>query len=210
MQESDLTSLEIINPEAAAFLTDATKVKHIRPFFAKECALAEAAKMLELPLANMRYWISKMEELGIIKQTRIVRRKGSPIKYYRTVADEFTVPLEHIPMASLEELLELREKPYIKRAYKALVASAFKFTQGWQAHFYQDGETVMYSIVPRRGSLEDARIFSFWMPLRLTSEQANTFRAELRDLQTRYTKFSEENTDEVPRYITHLLSVQDS
>ena len=112
-------------------------------------------------------------------------------------------------MASLEELLEQREKPYFKRTYKALVASAFKYTQGWQAHFYQDGATVMYSIVPRRGSLEDARIFSFWMPLRLTTEQAKTFRAELRDLQTRYTKLSEENSEDTPRHLTHLLSVQD-
>jgi hypothetical protein len=172
-----LTSLEITNPEAAAFLTDAARVKHMPPFFARECTLAEAAKLLGLPLANMRYWVSKMKELGIIKQTRIVRRKGSPIKYYRSVADEFTVPLEHIPVASVEALLELREKPYHKRAYKALVVSAYKYTQGWQAHFYQDGATVMYSIVPRRGSLEDARIFSFWMPLRLTAEQAKTFRA---------------------------------
>jgi hypothetical protein len=210
MQGPDLTSLEIVSPEAAAFLVDATKVKHIRPFFAKESTLAEAAKELALPLANMHYWVSKMEKLGIIKQTRVVKRKGSPIKYYRTVADEFTVPLEHIPMASVEELLEQREKPYFKRAYKALVASAFNYTQGWQAHFYQDGSALMYSIVPRQGSLEDARIFSFWMPLRLTPEQAKTFRAELRDLQTRYTKLHEENAEDVPQYITHLLLVQNS
>jgi hypothetical protein len=214
MQEPNLTSfkvtsLEITNPEAAAFLTDAGRVKHIRPFFAKECTLAKAAKDLDISLANMHYWVNKMEELGIIGQTKIVKRKGSPIKYYRTVADEFTVPLEYIPMTSLEELLEQREKPYIKRAYKALVASAVNYGEGWQAHFYQDGVTVMYSIVPRRGNLEDAHIFSLWMPLRLTTEQAKTFRAELQALQTRYTKLHEENPEDVPQYITHLLSVQD-
>lgn len=209
MQEQILTSLEIADPQAAAFLVDATKVKHLRPFFARECSSAEAAKMLELPLANMHYWVSKMEELGIIKQVKTVKRKGSPVKYYRTVADEFTVPLENIPMVSVEELLEIKEKPYIKRTYQALVKSAFKYMDGWQAHFYLDGTTPMYSIVPRRGELEDAQIFNFWMPFRLTPEQATNFRAELRDLQARYTKLHEENGEDVPKYITHLLSVQD-
>jgi DNA-binding transcriptional ArsR family regulator len=204
-----LPSLEITNPEAAAFLADATKVKHIRPFFAKECSLAEAAKMLKLPLANMHYWVSKMEELGLIKQTKVVKRKGSPVKYYRTVADEFTVPLEHIPVASVEELLGQRQKPWLKRTYKALTASAFKYTDGWQAHFYQEGSNMMYSIVPKRGNLEDAQIFYLWMLFRLTPEQAKNFRAELLELQTRYLKLHEENGDDVSKYITHLLSVQD-
>jgi DNA-binding transcriptional ArsR family regulator len=215
MQGSDLTSpegltrLEIVDPEVAAFMADASKVKHLRPFFAKECSLAEAARVMELPLANMHYWVSKMEELGLIEQTKVVKRKGSPVKYYRTVADEFTVPLEYIPVASVEELLEIKEKPYIKRMYKALAASAFKYTEGWQAHFYKDGSTMMYSIVPRKGDLEDANIFYLWMPFRLTTEQAKNFRAELRELQTRYMQLHEENGEDVPKYITHLLSVQD-
>jgi hypothetical protein len=206
----ELTSLEIVDPEAAAFMADATKVKHLPPFFAKECSMAEAAKMLEIPLANMHYWVSKMEELGLIQQTKVVRRKGSPVKYYRTVADEFTVPLEHIPVASVEELLEQRQKPWLKRTYKSLAASAFKYTDGWQAHFYKEGTAVMYSIVPKRGDLEAANIFYLWMPFRLTPEQAKNFRAELRDLQTRYMKLHDENGEDVPKYVTHLLSVQDS
>jgi hypothetical protein len=201
--------MEIINPETAAFMADANKVKHMRPFFARECSLTEAAKMMELPLANMHYWVSKMEDLGLIKQTKIVKRKGSPIKYYRSVADEFTVPLEHIPVASVEELLEQRQKPWLKRTYKALAASAFKYTEGWQAHFYKEGSAMMYSIVPKKGDLEDARIFYLWMAFRLTNEQAKNFRAELRDLQTRYMKLHEENGEDVPKYVTHLLSVQD-
>jgi hypothetical protein len=215
MQGPNLTSLEITNPKVAMFLVDASKVRHLRPFFAKECTLAEAAKDLNLALANMHYWATKMEKLGVIKLTRVVKRKGSPIKYYRSVADEFTVPLEYIPLASVEELLEIKEKPYIKRSYKALVASAFKYMNGWQAYFYLDGTTFMYSIEPRRGTLEDAQIFNWWMPLRLTPEQAKIFREELQDLKTRYTKLSEENTSEanasdVPQYITHLLSVQNT
>ena len=61
-----LTSLEITNPDTALFLADASKVRYIRPYFARESSVSEAAKMLELPLANMRYWVSKMVELGLL------------------------------------------------------------------------------------------------------------------------------------------------
>lgn len=73
MQEPNLTSfevtsLEITNSETALFLADAAQLRYLGPFFAKECSLGEAAKQLELPLANMRYWVSKMEILGLLKQ----------------------------------------------------------------------------------------------------------------------------------------------
>jgi hypothetical protein len=206
----EVTSLEITNAETALFLADAAQLRYLAPFFAKECSLGDAAKQLKLPLANMHYWVNKMEALGLLEQTKTVKRKGSPIKYYRSVADEFSVPLEVIPLASVEELLELRQKPYVKRACKALANAAFNYPEGWHAYYYLAGDTPMYTITPKKGDLEDANIFYLWMPFRLTPEQAGAFRAELHDLQTRYTKLSEENTQETPRYLTHLLSVQDS
>jgi hypothetical protein len=210
MQEPFLTSLEITNSKTALFLADASKVRYIRPFFAKECSLGEAAKKLELPLANVRYWTEKMVELGLIKQTRTLKRKGSPIKYYRTVADEFMVPLEYIPITSVEELLELRDKPFSKRTNKALVKTAFKYVEVWQTRYYLQGDVLFYNIEPKNGDLEDAQIFYLKMLFRLTPEQAKVFRAELRELQARYMKLSVENLEDVPRHICHLLLVEES
>jgi hypothetical protein len=210
MQEPFLTSLEVTNSETALFLVDTSKVRYIRPFFAKECSVSEAAKSLELPLANMRYWTEKMVELGLLKQTRIEKRKGSPIKYYRSVADTFSVPLEIIPIASIEELLKLRQELYLQRSRKALAKAALKHEGGWHAYYYLEGNMLIYTLMPRKGDLEDAGIFYFWVPFRLTDEQAKAFRAELRDIQTRYMKLSEQNANDVPQQISILLAVQDS
>jgi DNA-binding transcriptional ArsR family regulator len=212
MQEPFLTSLatlEIMNPEVALFLADTSKSRHLRPFFAKECTLSKAAKDLGLPLGTMRYWVSKMEELGLLKLSRTEKRKGSPIKYYRTVADNFIVPLEVFPLASIEELLRLRQEPWLERTRKALARAALNHEGGWQAHFHLEGSVVFYTIEPKQGNLEDAEIFYLWMPFRLKAEQAIMLRAELRDIQVRYMKLSEENQDDTPRHLAYLLAVRE-
>lgn len=212
MQEPFLTSLEIKNPDVALFLADVSKSRHIRPFFARECTLGQAAKDLGIPLGTMRYWVDKMEELGLVKLSRTQKRKGSPIKYYRTVADNFIVPLEVFPLASIEELLRLKEEPPLQRIRKALANAALNHEGGWQAHFHLEGSVVFYTIKPNQGELEDAEIFYLWMPFRLTPDQAKTLRSELRDIQTRYMKVSEDNADEASAEatLTYLLSVRDT
>jgi hypothetical protein len=210
MQEPFLTSLEITNPDVALFLADVSKSKHLRPFFACECALSQAAKELQLPLGTMRYWVSKMEGFGLVKLSRTEKRKGSPIKYYRTVADNFTVPLEVFPLASIEELLRLRQEPNFVRVRTALAKAALAHEGGWYAHFYLEGSVPFYTIRPRQGELEDAGIFYLWMPFRLNDEQAKSLRSELRDIQARYMKLGEENAADTPQHLTYLLSVRDS
>jgi hypothetical protein len=210
MQEPFLTSLEITNPDVALFLADVSKSKHIRPFFARECTLSQAAKDLKIALGSTRYWVNKMEELGLVQLTRTEKRKGSPIKYYRTVADSFTVPLEVFPLASLEELLRLRQEPNFVRVRTALAKAALAHDGGWYAHFHLEGSVPFYTIRPKQGDHEDAGIFYLWMPFRLTDEQAKTLRSELRDIQTRYLKLSEENSTNTPQNLTYLLSVKDS
>ncbi len=215
-----LTSLEIIHPDVALFLADVSKSRHIRPFFAKECTLSQAAKELDLPLGTMRYWVSKMEELGLLKLSRTEKRKGSPIKYYRTVADTFVVPLEVFPLTSIEELLRLKEELWLQRIRTALANAALNHEGGWQAHFHLEGSVVFYTMKPKQGELEDAGIFYLLTPLRLTPQQAKTMRSELRDLQTRYMMLSENNTSEegvstdsaedTALYLSYLLSVRDS
>jgi hypothetical protein len=215
-----VTSLEVTNADTALFLADASKVRYLRPYFAREASVSEAAKLLELPLANVRYWTERMIELSLIKQTRSVKRKGSPIKYYRTVADEFTVPLETIPVISIEALLEIKERPYWQRAQKALAITGLKKAGGWHTRYYLQGNIPMYTLEPKSGDLEDAEIFNYWMPLKLNLEQAKTFRAELAALRACYEKLSVENQsienrgadqlEQVPRHICHLLLVEES
>jgi hypothetical protein len=208
-----LASLEITNLEAAVFLVSGTYVDYLLPFFEKECSLSEAAKECEVSLAKMRYWVGKMETLGLIRHTKTVERKGSPIKYYFRVADEFKVPLKGIPTNLLEEMLEQKEQRLVKRSYKARVQAIMNHDSDWYVHYYLEHGNPTSKTKPERGTVEDAKVFSYWMALCLTPDQSKDLRTELRDLQTRYAKFHEENLREKPDQaafsITHLLSVQE-
>jgi hypothetical protein len=208
-----LASLEITNLEAVMFLVGGTYVDYLLPFFEKECSLSEAAKECEVSLAKMRYWVGKMEELGLIKHTKTVPRKGSPIKYYFRVADEYKVPLKGIPTNSLEDMLEQKEQRLIKRSYKARVQAIMNHDSDWYVHYYLENGNPTSKTKPARGTNEDAKVFTYWMALFLTAEQATTLRAELRDLQARYAKLHEENVrqepDETAFFITHLSSIQE-
>jgi DNA-binding transcriptional ArsR family regulator len=208
-----LPSLDITSLEAAIFLVGGARVQYLLPFFGKECSVSEGAKAVKLPLANMRYWVTKMEELGLIRLTKTVKRKGSPIKYYRSVADEFRVLLKSIPMASLEELLEQREERYIKRSYKALAKALVGHESDWYVNYLLEDGIPTTNIKPEQGTAEDAQVLSYWMPLRLNPEQAKALRDELRDMQGRYAKLHEENVREKHKdtsfSITHLFSVRE-
>jgi hypothetical protein len=207
------TCLEITNLEAAMFLVSGTYVDYLLPFFERECSLSEAAKERKVTIPQMRYWANKMEELGLIKHTKTVKRKGSPVKYYYRVADEYKVPLKSIPTESLEELLAQKEQRIVKRAYRALAKAFITHDSEWYAHYYLEDGNPTAKTKPSQGTSEDAKLFSYWMVLSLKPEQAKALRADLRELQARYAKFHEENSHEKPAdaaiSITHLLSVQE-
>jgi hypothetical protein len=207
------TSLEITNLEAATFLVSGTHVDYLLPFFEKECSLSEAAKSQGVSLAKMRYWVDRMEALGLIKHTKTVTRKGSPIKYYFRVADEYKVSLSRIPTASLEELLEQKEQRLVKRGYQYMAKAVVSHDCEWYAHYYLENGNPTAKTKPERGTAEDAKVFSYWMMLLLKPEQSKALRAELRDIQERYAAFSEENsrekTEDALLSMVHLFAVEE-
>lgn len=216
MQDAFLTSsdvadsLEITDPDTALFLADTQKSKHLFPFLAKECSLGEAAKQLKTSIAKLRYWVTKMEEYRLVKQTRTEKRKGSPVKHYCSVAKEFIFPIELLPVGSDVAMLELREKPLYQRTFTALAKTGRKNVKEWFVKIFQTPEGGMHGIFPQTLSLEEAQIINYWWRYRLTPEQAQSFRDDLTRLRLHYHKLSEENPETTDVYLSHLLLVQDS
>jgi hypothetical protein len=209
MQEPFLTSsemvenLEVTDPDVGLFLISRVKARYLFPFIQQDYSLSEAAKVLNTSIANLRYWVRKMEALGLIRVTRIVKRNGSPVKYYRSVAHKFTFALERLPASDTE-------LPTYQRAAKALNATGRKHVKEWLLELYMVDKTTAHSIRPKHGSLEEAEITNIWWLYRLTPEQAKTFRDELTELNLRYNKLSEENPKTTALYISHLLLAEES
>jgi DNA-binding transcriptional regulator GbsR (MarR family) len=207
VETSDMVeNLEVTDPEVGLFLVSRVKARYLFPFIHKEYSLSEAAKELKTTLVNLRYWVRKMEEFGLVRVTRLAKRKGSPIKYYRSVAHKFTFPLERLPASEVDEILfNETELPTYKRAAKALNTTGRKNVKEWLLELYMVDKTTAQSIRPKQGSLEEAEITNIWWLYRLTPEQAKTFRAELNELRDRYNKLSEENPETLPLHISHLM-----
>jgi DNA-binding MarR family transcriptional regulator len=97
--------LELTNEAQINFLRDGTQMQYLDAFISQERSLKEAADYLNVKLNVMSYWVSKMQGLGLIEETRSEKRRGRPIKYYRATSDVFTVPLSAIAHDQYLEIL---------------------------------------------------------------------------------------------------------
>jgi hypothetical protein len=206
-----MENLEVTDPNVGLFLVSRAKARYLFPFIHKEYSLSEAAKELNITLVKMRYWATKMEDLGLIRVTRVVQRKGSPIKYYRSVAHKFTFALELLSNDEVDEIVfNETELPIYKRATKALSETGRKHVKEWQLQVYMSDQTTAHAVQPKHSSLEDAGISNIWWLYRLTPEQAKAFHTELTELNRRYNKLSEENPKTTSLYINHLMLAEES
>jgi hypothetical protein len=78
---------------AAELLIDRGQVRFLAAFLGNERSATGAAAALDVPLHLVLRRIAGFERAGLVHVARVERRHGRPIKHYRTVADEFFVPV---------------------------------------------------------------------------------------------------------------------
>lgn len=96
--------VELDTTEAATFVTLTASSRFFVPFLAREASPAAVAEELGVDIGSVTYRIRQMLRLGLIRQTRVQRRAGRPIRVYRSVADRVFAPLELTPVSSVREL----------------------------------------------------------------------------------------------------------
>src|SRR3712207_1288343 len=99
----------VSDPAAAALFGQAFPRRLLLAFAAGERPIAAVARELGQPLANVHYHVTRMARLGLLVVTREEKRRGRPIKHYRTLKPRFFVPDELASRAPGEGLAaELR------------------------------------------------------------------------------------------------------
>ncbi len=96
----------VTDPEQARFLSSAQTFEFFRPFVASEKSATEAAEELSVNLDTMLYRIKAFLNAGLLHVSRLKKRAGRPIKYYRSVHDAYFVPFDVTPFADTEERLK--------------------------------------------------------------------------------------------------------
>lgn len=104
-KESSINWFTVTDRKAAKLLSDPEARRWLEPFLGQETTIKNAAQTLDLSLNTMLHKTRRLEKVGLVKVTKVQKRKGRAIKYYQTVADAFFIPYSASPYASPEEWL---------------------------------------------------------------------------------------------------------
>lgn len=184
----------ITSSAAARILGDRYRAKYFDPFLAREATANEAAHEVGVPLRNMRYWIRRLLELELIYVSRVSTRKGSPIKHYRSVADELVVSVDASMHDFTLQILEGQYGPFFKTFLRAQARSYFERSELWQIRCFRNARQVaVYDFEPAEASVRETipppGQFNHWLWCRLAPEHAESFAQKLKELLQQYEPF---------------------
>jgi hypothetical protein len=105
MKPEPATTMTITDPRQGKLLLDSRSYRFFAPFVAQTKTASRAAAELDVSVATMLYRVTTLVAAGLLVVTRIERRAGSPIKHYRSVADDLFVPFDIMPHTDLDHYI---------------------------------------------------------------------------------------------------------
>jgi hypothetical protein len=192
-RSSKLTRLE--NPEACTVLADREQLRLLSAFLGKENTISNAAQELEVNSTKLYKQVQRFLELGLVKISRLEKRAGRAIKYYRSSSDRFFIPFRTYP----PERIGQQNREYHTRLFALGLERVYRqerFTeQDWGAiTASMPGGGVYLSIANSFGQQwnyldpDTPAVVSGWNRIMLDFEDAKALQREMSELLTRYLK----------------------
>ena len=195
-----------LEPDAAAFLVDARRNRFLMPFLARARGVSDVAAELGVGKSLVSYWVGRMCRLGLLQPLAAEGRR----RHYRSTADTFQVPLEDVPLDSLEAILDAQMDPDYVALKAALLRTGLRYGPRWHFVTRRTPQGVFQGLVPRTGTLADAQIVNFRSQLSLSREHAAQLRAELVALNDRYAALNQPDERSGPKVLLWVAAVSDS
>ena len=198
--EDGLGSRIITDKKAVAWLCNPNQQRFLEPFWGQECSVAQAAQQMACDLTPMFRQVKRMLELGLLLATRIERRVGRPIRYYRVSAERFFIPFEH---KSMEEILLESNVFFEQRSARAIAGAWLDFSasnHGWGLSLTRAANGRVQMQVPTtletsKSPIPHKPILSMWREWKLTPADARALQAELSDILERYAQKQNHDQD---------------
>ena len=109
---------QVSDEKVADYLTKVDNLVYLQPFLGQQRSAKEASEIASVDIKKMHYQIGKMRKLGILRQTDLRNRAGSPIKFYQAVASEWFVGIHITPFDNLETFLKTASTAFLdEQAY---------------------------------------------------------------------------------------------
>lgn len=176
-------------------LNQPNDLKSFYPFLLDEKSVAQASVETGFKIHKMHYHVNKLKNAGLIAVSRIEKRAGRPIKFYRSVAQRFFIPDALSPLVSSAEHYSLAMQPLLDSIIHSLVQSNFTEYVNGKLLFLDDTMTIVTQscsidkqnrVYVHKDDLERATSILKGGTLHLTREDATAFRKELDTLIDAY------------------------
>jgi hypothetical protein len=187
--------IRLENPEACAMLADREQLRLLGAFLGRENTISSAALELGVNSTKLYKQVQRFLALGLVKISRLERRAGRAIKYYRSSSEQFFIPFRTYP----PELIGQQNRQHHTRLFAQGLERVYRqerFTeQDWGAITAQmPGGGVYLSIANSLGqqwSYLDAdapAVVSGWNRIQLDFEDAKALQREMSELLLKYMK----------------------
>jgi hypothetical protein len=167
----------ISNRAEAAALDHPVRSRLLMACALRERSLTELAKAIGQPLPKLHYHVGRLMACGLLRESRIARRAGRPIRYYRASAESFLI--------SLADMGEQVSEGWSRELRRSLAEQANRRDLSLFYHTDEAGGLRVRLIDPEGGGRR-SNAFDYWKVLRLTAEQRMALAGELSALITRY------------------------
>ena len=194
---------EIETEEQASILFNVAGRRYFEPFLGRENNIASASREVGCSVETMTYRVKKFLASGFLAVTRMETRQGRAIKYYRSVADVFFLPLSIMPYADVEEMLEVQSRIWVESLVHG-IAGALSQENDLGQYLYRDlnGEVWFSGSSPSKKSDDsyESVVFDSFGELFLTNEEAMALRKALIDVLLLYSSKSIPSRDNIKRF----------
>ncbi len=110
------------DPAMVRALFDQKQLNMLSPFFQAPTSVTDASQQTNTLPTTMLGFVRRLERGGLISEVEVVRRSGREIRLYKTVADQFFVPID-----AAEEILLSPETYYQKLFNESLRAEILRY-----------------------------------------------------------------------------------
>ncbi len=140
----------------------------------KERSLADLSRSFGQPIQKLHFHVMKLMDAKLLSVSRVERRPGRPIRYYKAVSDAFLLSQEAMkPSVSSQFAKELRQS--LESARPSDVSVLYSV---------DDRGRIIVRAIPAKP--KPARAQEFWTIVRLSTAQREMLAAEMKDLIARY------------------------
>ena len=196
MKPKPRAMMTITDPKQGKLLMDPRSYRYFRPFVAQTKTASEAAAELGVTVATMLYRITTLVEAGLLVVTRIEKRAGSPIKHYRSVADEVFVPFDIMPHDDIDHYIrDSMVSTYTDRHIRGITRFIREQGHDGRRIFRGDDGTAWHHLAPAsnraqlpfdNASLDVVPGGEEYDEIELSDAEAMELHRELRELWQRY------------------------